>query len=605
MNCESLFGRRKIAAGVIFLAVFLAFGVSLLGSFVWDDHQLIEESAIVRGRTGFSDALSQEIFPETGTNYYRPLQVLSYRLDWFFFQGRPAGFHFTNLLLHGCAAFLLYLCFVELTGKNFLSLAAALLFAVHPIHNEAVAYIAGRADPLSAVFIFLSVWLYLRACTGLDPEKRNLKGVVFSSLLFFVFALLTKETSIILPFFYLGAKFLLEKKGKAGRDILGYFFIGFLYVLGRLTILNFAPADPFLSKKNFSVFEMSLLDRSVIFVKSTALYLGNLFFPCGLHMERFVKDETLGVGPLLGLCLFFLSFIAVVLLSRRKKDNSWIMIFGIYWFFVWLLPQSGFVFPQKMADHFLYIPSAGIMLLVALLLEGQAEVFKKIFVLGFVLLLSLMSFFYSKQWMSDETFFQRTALFSPTSLKAQENLGKMYLDQGKTDRALIHFGRMIDPKGEFNDLDFSTFAQKALQKTHRSKEEEKYVSIAFYNIGVIYAQAGDDEKASIAYLSALELDPGSSRILNNLGVLYFRRGELRKARLIFERTIAIDRLDHQALNNLAGVLAVEGDLRGAIAYWERALALKPGYEMPVKNIEMAKEILTKDAPKDEKILNKS
>ena len=164
---------------------------SFQNDFVWDDEYLITNNTHVQSPSMdnalqfFKDNLGKHGQDEN--NFYRPLQELSYMINYAVWGLNPPGFHLTNLVLHLLAAFLLFLVIVELSGNRIAALAASSIYLVHPLNIEAVAYIAGRADCLMGVFFLAAFYLYM---------KEN--NIILSSL-FFILALLSKEIAIMLP----------------------------------------------------------------------------------------------------------------------------------------------------------------------------------------------------------------------------------------------------------------------------------------------------------------------------------------------------------------------------------------------------------------------
>ena len=180
----------------ILAAVVVCYSSSLYSGFIWDDKFLVAENPIIRAPL-WSGYLFTQDPANSGfsfTIYYRPMQMLSYALDYRIWGLNPFGFHLTNMLIHFFNGLLVFFLTKKITGREPLAIMASLLFVVNPAHAGAVSYISGRADLLMFFFGFLSMLcFYLFKKKGDSPHLAG-------SAVFFVFALLSKEAAIIIPF---------------------------------------------------------------------------------------------------------------------------------------------------------------------------------------------------------------------------------------------------------------------------------------------------------------------------------------------------------------------------------------------------------------------
>lgn len=578
---------RSVIILILCLACIAVFYNGLSGRFIWDDQQLIVDNPLIRSFSHVADIFRSELHFGTLTNYYRPLQTLSFMADYFLFGLRPFGYHLTNLLLHLLAGILLFLFLGQLTKNNFLSLAASLLFLVHPIQTETVDYISGRADSLVAIFIFASLIGYLRFLKSLDQ-----KGYRWS-LLFFILALLSKENAVMLPVVVLGLDlFARQKDPKRILRLAPFFIILLVYVFLRMSILNFSSGDIFLSKKGFALWEIGLGSRVVIFCKTLVIYLGSLLIPVDLHMERITIYEKISSWHVLGFLIWCaIGGLAWVRLRLKRDEDRSIFLFSLFWFLAWLLPQSALILPKTMADHFLYLPSTGIFLVIGLMLDGWGDSRKKkVILILFALYLALFTWFYNHEWQDELSFFNWTARLSPHSFKVHDSLASLYLENHRIEAAIAEYRMILSPDAKrVQEKDFARFAQEVLRRPMDEKKR-KIVAITFYNLGVVYGQKGDDETALIAYGYALTTDPRSKLAYNNLGLLYEKKGLFAKAEAAYQEAIALDPGFVPAYNNLAQAYAEKGDYDKAISLWEKVLSIKPDYELAKKNIALAREL---------------
>ena len=244
-----------ISCALIIILGFAVYANSLQGEFIWDDQNLIPKNTHLTRIEGLTKIFNDQLYAGSGeqSNFYRPLQELSYFFDYRIWRLNPFGYHLTNILIHLANAILVYMFVVMLSKSNPAGLVTALLFVVHPIHTQAVTYIAGRADLLSFMFVLLSF--------------------VFSSfaVIFYLLALLAKESAIIFPIvFFVYLAMFKDKKQKAKLPAI--LIISLLYILLRFTLIKFD-----LSTTDMST--VPIYTRLLTSLKAFGQYLVLLFYP--------------------------------------------------------------------------------------------------------------------------------------------------------------------------------------------------------------------------------------------------------------------------------------------------------------------------------------
>ena len=177
---------------VIVAAVLVVYANAFGNAFVWDDQYLIVENPAIKSWGRFWTLWTADLFPHVVSHYYRPLQALTYLVDYQLWTLAPFGYHLTSTLLHAGVALLFYRFVAALLGAPRAALIAALLFAVHPIHTEAVTYISGRSDPLSALFLLVALVGFVEG----DRSRFTVWRV--GSLAAFAAALLAREAAMAL-----------------------------------------------------------------------------------------------------------------------------------------------------------------------------------------------------------------------------------------------------------------------------------------------------------------------------------------------------------------------------------------------------------------------
>ena len=587
-----------LIAAVLIAACFLVYANSLTNSFVWDDEALVVNNTDIRSLRCVHRFFTARLFPGIkGGNFYRPVQSLSYAIDYFFWGLNPFGFHLTNILLHAANAALIYLVLFALTGRREISFMASLLFVVHPINTEAVDYVSGRADLLAALFMYISLFFFIaekkRSITE-RSDRIGKAGFFMPSVAFFILSLLTKAAAVILPLLAMLCCFCFEKQWesfvrerrritKRSWALLAVLVsIPALYLLIRYAIR--VSSGEALSSNPYPFYCRFLTSFKVVL-----LYLKLLVFPFPLHMERVVPMETSIFSPAVFLPIIFLCVIAVVALKAYRISR--IAFFGIAWFFIALVPYlNWFPMNAEMAEHWLYVPSVGFFLLAVLGLEQLRRIMPLRFIhIIFVIVLVCLSFITVRRnldWRDNEAIYTQTARYSPGSPRAHYNLGNIYLEKGQFYRAIEEYGASIRIKPGnarvHGNLGKALLGLGRHQEAIGEFEAAVYLepsSAGFHNkLGAAYGMAGLHERAILQFKEAIKLDPGLVDAHNNLASVYTNTGRFKEAMTEYEKALAIDPGMIEANFNLGIVYYHLGQPELATGQFEKVLRMKPDFK---------------------------
>lgn len=430
-----------IVVGATLLLGFVAYANTFAGDWVWDDVSsvLLHETVHDPGMFFQLFQEDQHAFGKGQGNFYRPLVAASFMLDFAlsydpvldgeeakgFPDVKPFLFHLTNTLWHLAAAVLLFFLLVRLQAPRIIQAAVPLLFVLHPMHTEAVAYISGRADMMSATFILAAL-----LCATSDAEGRRRWINLALSGVFFTLGLCSKESTTIYPIL-LAVLILLrptadgsrpDKAAWKARSLpLGLALVLVVgYGILRMTVLKFNEGG--------GSSAAGLGQRLVETCQAFALYIKTLFIPTGLHME-----QTLAGVPswtaVIGL-VFLLGVVATAVWAYRAGHYR--IALGLAWFLAAWLPISG-IFPLNapLAEHWMYVPMAGFWwaVLELLLLAGRRIALPALLpaaatLLAFIFLYQTID--RNRDWQSNEAIFRSTLASNPDSLRAHANLALTY-----------------------------------------------------------------------------------------------------------------------------------------------------------------------------------
>lgn len=437
--------KKFLPALFLALIVFAAYAPALRSDFVWDDTALILRDPLIRSWQLVPETFQHSLFLDaTPSDFYRPIQRLTYLADYAAFVFKPAGYHFTSILSHVGAAFALLLFVNELLRgwniderkRHWIAFLAALLWAVHPVHTAAVAYISGRADPLAAMFGFFGLYCGIRT----PPAKRSNQWLLYlGTAVLFLLSALSKESGLIFPALLLAILAL----RKAWRLVMPAGVI-LLFVFVSYFSLRL-PAEHFPAPRLHP--PAPLLVRPIVVARAFAEYTGLILFPAHLHMERDVEshpsaaDEASVRGTawrelqtLLGIVL--MAAVVYWMVRSRKKDPA---VFAcLVLAALCYLPVSGAIpLNANIAEHWLYLPSAFLFLAAAVAISRRrlAALPAAIVIALLVLSLCARTFVYTLDWKNQRTFLERTIAAGGDSPRMLINLAGQELHDGHLDAA--------------------------------------------------------------------------------------------------------------------------------------------------------------------------
>lgn len=481
--------RHSLILLPIVIITCLIYANSFQGKFVYDDHAMVVTYDLVKSPANIPKAFISPTSIYGNTNYYRPLQTVSYIIDYFLWGKYPFGFHLTNLLIHLASVIALYILTTILFRRRFIAAGATLLFAIHPAHTAVVSYIAGRADALLAVCALASIAAYIRAVYS---ERAAWPYPV--SIAFFCLALLTKELALIIPVFLILFDALLVRWTALGRrDVaplryLPYLVLTGIYLAFRFTFMNFSvpgAIEPF-----------PLANRLMTVPYWIVQYLRIIIIPNDLHIERLPWVARSFFDGRIVVSLGLLILAGGILWRYRNAARP--AVFGALWFLICLFPSLNIMTPlfSTLADNWLYLPSAGIFMVLAFLIEkayGAARANRllaaavMLAAAAYAASLAAITVAHNRTWGDEIAVGENTTRFNPYAFKIFNNMGVAYLGRGEFDKAEASFKRCLAIKPD--------------------------TGMAYFNLYRIAIARGDREEAKRLLKRARELDPQEVEIV--------------------------------------------------------------------------------------------
>ncbi|MBU1523711.1 MAG: tetratricopeptide repeat protein, partial [Candidatus Omnitrophica bacterium] len=570
-------GKEHIFILLLAVVTFLIYSSSIRAPFIFDDNHLIVENVFIKSAKYFS-----EFFKGFVTSYpipkgmCRPLLMLTFGFN--YLQGglSPVGYHIINILFHFLNACLLYflLKFLNKSVPRGLLFIITLLFVVHPLNTEAVTYISSRSDLMVTFFIISGFFLYL-------------KGKYTLSCLMYVPALLTKETGLVLPLLILGYGFCYRmngfksfKKNLGGKNIsiyAGLVLITALWVIYRSTIFSSTP----------SIITRSYYSNILIQSAVTLLYLKLFIFPHPLNILHYISHlNSLGNPLVLISTLVVLSLILLIFIFRKRKP---LISLGLIWFLICLLPKfyARLAFPAM--EHHFYLPSVGIYIVLAVILNNLYLKRKKYFLYmgaGVISLFSLLTFLRNYEYKDAVLFWKISSQRNPKSAYIHNEVGREYLKRNKLNRAEGKFKKALMFSKRAAD---TIISKKMLSAVYYHKKNyhqaEKLLNEllklnppppgTYEGLGKIYLEMAKEKEAITFWNKELSLYPQRPSIYVQFGLYYLKKKEFIKAEDFFQKARQKNPDFYLSYYGLGKIWENNKDYDKAIKYYQKALSLNP------------------------------
>jgi Flp pilus assembly protein TadD len=589
-----------ITAASVAIVTFMVFLPALHNEFTnWDDDVYIYENAFIRSID--ANLFKLAFFGFNASNWH-PLTWISHAVDYAIWGLQPLGHHLTNNILHALNTFMVVFLVIRLMGsfkktvtdkrlsgsfsnnREMLITGAltGLLFGLHPLHVESVAWVSERKELLCALFFFLSITMYTNYVSVVNNEtawkdfsSRFFNKQYLFTLGFFILALLSKPMAVSLPVVLL----ILDWYPFSRIRSLKTFGTAFIEKIPFIALSLFSSILTILAQKTGeamrSVEYAPMSTRVLVAAKSLIAYLWKMIFP--LDLIPFYPYPTdmvrLSSGYLFPLVL--VTGITAICVVIAKKQKLWLAAWGYY--LITLLPVIGIVQvgEQAMADRYTYLPSLGPFLIMCLiaakiyekvtLLERRSPILKMASVVIAIAALISMSYITIQQigvWKNSLTLWNYVIEKEPGSVPvAHNNLGNIYASEGQLDMAIEQYQTALRLKPNFAE--------------------------AHNNLGNIYKSKGQLDMAVEQYQTALRLRSNFVEAHNNLGTVYKSKGQLDMAIEEYQTALRLKPNFVEAHNNLGNIYASEGQLDMAIEEYQTTLRLKPNLAEGHKNLGIA------------------
>ena len=536
---------RKIFILFLCLLCFAVYFNSLNSNFILDDNPLIVSNYIIKSFKLFPLILKGNmaeyaaLISRPFNKMYRPLQLLSYAIDYKIWKLNPLGFHIINVVLHLFNCILIYYLLLIIFNNIQLSRIVSIIFLVHPIHTSVVSYISSRADLLVYFFMLLSMISFVKFI----KKRKNLYYAI--SLLFALFALCSRENSLTL-FIFLALLLSVTKAKKSDYlYILPFLLLSLLYLLLRFLIFGQTAIA-----MHYSL--MPFFFRIVNFLNIIPRYLFLLTIPLNLHIFRTTPFITHLLDR--NMVLVMLLVLLLVFIFTRFRKNK-IILFGALWFLIGMMPVFATLDnyyelnEAMMAESWLYIPCMGFFVVfIHIILEKMSKKVGIMLIVSSIIFYSFLTWVNNAYWKNEDVFYKNILENSPERNYLRINLINFYLACGAYEKASTEIKKfsLYYPDTPYPYYVWGNYylavgqIDKAIDSFNKVLTINKNFYIAHYYLSVCYAKLGQLEKAIYSALECFKINPYYLDDLIGLGDLYVKTGQLGEAKKYYYKALEIN-----------------------------------------------------------------
>ena len=528
----------------------------------WDDGMIYQNSTI----RDLSWNGIKRLFTHEKANTYQPVRMLSYAVDYHFWKLNPMGYRITNILFYMLTCIMVFLTLKLLSShlreraspdSHFrVAMFGSLLFAAHPVHVEAVTWLAARKEVLQGFFFFSAFYLYM---VGREKEGRG-KLIYFSfTLLSILLATLSKPSAVVFPAVILVYEIAKQRDRwfEFIKNHWPFFTIALLISIVFISILMKVMLDaggvkPYRGGTFFNNFLISFY----AFLYNIKLLVFTVNFSAAYTIS--VSNPILSLKTILFVGLsVFIGGLSIWSLKRTK-----VIFFSFFFFLVTMLPYLNIIpISTLLADRYVFIASFAYCFLLGIGFDNFYSLRNKRFSEGFfrllsasifILLLAGYSFMTIHQntiWQNSYTLWADAVEKHPESNTANALMGVVYMESGMDEKAVEYLEKAVE----------------ILPYDYQSRN----------NLGIVYGRLDQPEKAHRELNIAMQLDPDNDNIKINLAILFLRQKEYQKAEEVYRYLIDKRPGDGQLHFRLAFVYKEMGSYERAIAELQRASELAP------------------------------
>ncbi|MDO9529564.1 MAG: tetratricopeptide repeat protein [Syntrophales bacterium] len=626
--------REGLMLLVMAVLVFMIYSNILKAPFVFDDQQNIRDNPHVRLTELTFKGIKEKIVENPYNN--RPVAHASFALNYYFHKYNVMGYHLVNILIHIMTGFFLYF-FIKITlnittlstscqqptsgnpqfvtrdphtgfsNHSLIAFFAVLIWLVHPIQTQSVAYIVQRMNSMAAMFYVLSFLLYAKARLTEKKEKKwvLLAGCVLAGIL----ALGSKEIAATLPFFiFLYEWYFFQDLNRDWfkRHLLLFSGIVILFTIVAVVYMGAHPLERILSdydKRSFTLTQRVLTEFRVVIY-----YISLLAFPLPsrLNLDHHFAVSSSLINPVTTI-FSIVSVIGLIGLALYMAKRERLLSFCVLWFLGNLVIESSVIGLEIAFEHRTYLPSMLVSMMVATLVCRYVK--QKRVILSLLCVVTLVFSYWTyernKVWGSELSLWEDCIKKSPGKARPHYNLANVLTRQGNIDRAIKHYHKTV--LIEHNHVRAHVNLGNSYLEKGNSSDAIKHYSDALLidpdregahiGMGNVLLSLNRFSEALKHYSEVMRINPDSADAYYNMGCVFSQQNMRPKAIEYYSKAVTIDPSLAEAHNNLGYALMHEGKIVEGINHFREAVRLKPDFMEAQKNLKKALTIKEKAVEK--------
>jgi hypothetical protein len=559
------------------IVVILIYADTLTTPFILDDIHNIRDNSHIRMTSLSLNNLLRAGFQSPVAS--RPIANISFALNYYFSGLNLVGLHLINILIHILGGIFLYF-FVKTTLKtpvlrarfekcDWVPFFTALIWLVHPLQTQSVAYLVQRMNCQAAMFFILSMLFFVkfRLATGTRGKRRLLAGCILAGLL----AVCTKPIAATLPVFIILYEWYFFQNLSLNWGKRHFLVLGGILLLLIIISLIYLGDDPIVRiLSDYRHRDFTLLQRVLTQFRVVIFYIGLLFWPqpSRLNLDHdFALSHSLTDPVTTLISMVIITALIVLAILTAKRDP--ILSYGILWFFGNLVIESSVIGLELVFEHRNYLPSMFIILaMVALVFRYLKPIWPGIIFLCAVgTLFTVWTFERNKVWADELSLYRDCAEKSPAKARPHNNLGTILLSRGRQQEAVDEFQTALGLKPDYAD--------------------------AHYNLGIAMVKQGSLTDAIYQFSETLRLRPRNVKALNNMAATLVLKERYPEAIDYLKRALLINPEDDDLHSNLGIIMRKQGDLVEARHHFYRALQINPANKSAPHHLEEIERLMQK------------
>lgn len=572
----SLMGPCLLIAVLIAILYFNSLGNQFTN---WDDGMIYQNNSI----RNLNWEGMKKIFTLEHGNTYQPIRMLSYAIDYRIWQLNPLGYHITNIFFYILTCVMVYLTLLELSmhlreeanpdSHRRVALFGGLLFAAHPVHVEAVTWLAARKEVLQGFFFFLGFYLYLKAREKL--ERKYFYFYISLVVLSILLAILSKPSSVVFPGVILVYE--IARKRERWFSFLKSHWIFLAIFVALSAVFTFILMKVMVEAGGIKPYRGDSFLSNILVSLYAFLYHLKLLALTINYSAAYSFSVPL---PIFCAKNILLTLLCVLLFVLGLFSLRWtkVIFFSFFFFLVTLLPYLNIIpISTLLADRYVFIASFSYVLLLGILFDRLYDFKQRRFSEGFFKLLSVVLFMFlltsyslmtirqNKIWENSYTLWADAAEKHPNSNTANALLGVVYLELGMDPEAIKHLEKAVE----------------LLPYDYQSRN----------NLGIVYGRSGEPEKALKELTTAILLKPDDDSIKINLSVYYQRVKDYKKSEEVLKYLISKNPTNSNLYFRLGLLYKEMGNDELSIAAFTKTIELTPHIINPyieIGNIYLSK-----------------